>query len=100
MNETIESINQWANETFGPCTSYTAMMRAATEMDEYLNAMCYDIEEAADVVITLYRIPGIQEAINKKMAINRGRKWKVNNDGTGQHIKEGGDEQNGHKEAR
>lgn len=87
MNETINSINQWAEETFGPCTSQAAMVRAAIEMDEYLATTSYNIEEAADVIITLYRIPGIQEAINKKMAINRQRKWKLNGDGTGQHVK-------------
>ena len=90
-DETIESINQWADETFGPCSRSAAITRAAEEMDEYRDAIKWGnkdiVEEAADVCITLYRLPGIREAINKKMQINRQRKWIVK-DGVGQHIKE------------
>jgi hypothetical protein len=42
--------------------------------------------EAADVIIVLLRIPGIAEAIQRKMAINRARQWKLMGDGTGYHV--------------
>ena len=49
--------------------------------------------EAADVLIVLYGLAhltgfDIHDEVNKKMAINRSRKWKANGDGTGYHIKE------------
>ena len=93
-DETIESVCDWANETFGSCPIRSAINRAIDEMEEFI-VKAKDglhqlelLDEAADVCITLYRLPGIREAINKKMAINRQRKWKSNGDGTGQHIKE------------
>lgn len=90
MNETIESINQWADETFGPCTLDAARRRVKDEMLELYSAVTNQaiLEEAADVWITLARIPGLQEEVNRKMVINRGRKWRLNGDGTGYHIKE------------
>jgi hypothetical protein len=49
--------------------------------------------ELADVVIVLYGVAGmrgidLQAEVDKKMAINRARRWKPNGDGTGYHIKE------------
>lgn len=51
--------------------------------------------EAADVLIVLYGIAGMRgfdlhAEVDRKMAINRARRWKANGDGTGYHIKEGG----------
>lgn len=48
--------------------------------------------EAADVVIVLSGLAAmrginLQAEIDKKMAINRARKWKANGDGTGYHVK-------------
>ena len=89
MSETIESVLKWADETFGPCTSLdVARRRVKDEMLEFYSAIRNEhiIDEAADVWITLARIPGIQEAIDKKMAINRARPWISNGDGTGQHL--------------
>ena len=109
MGETIESVAKWADETFGPTRPVDALDRAFVEIDE-LKAK-YDpncifpyrtdeelVEEAADVCITLYRYIYLvdKEAINKKMAVNRKRKWKLDGGGNGQHIKEGGVEGNGH----
>ena len=100
MKETIESISQWAEETFGPATLEAQFTRAMDEIEE-LSYLHYCLEhgetpnwekivnEAADVCITLDRlIHSIDpEAIDKKMAINRARKWKVSN-GVGQHVRE------------
>ena len=93
MEETIESVAKWADETFGPSTPQVALDRAFDEMSE-LDFQCGAeiedqklVEEAADVCITLYRYIYLvdKEAINKKMAVNRKRKWKVTGDGVGQH---------------
>jgi hypothetical protein len=48
--------------------------------------------EAADVLIVLYGVAGMRgfdlhAEVDKKMAVNRNRKWKANGDGTGYHIK-------------
>lgn len=50
--------------------------------------------EAADVLIVLYgvaRMRGfdLHAEVEKKMAVNRSRRWKANGDGTGYHIKDG-----------
>ena len=94
-DETIQSVTQWANETFGPATIQRQTNRAIEEMEELrLAAASGDlaklVEEAADVVICFYRVIGIldPEAINKKMAVNRARQWKVGGDGCAYHIAE------------
>jgi hypothetical protein len=93
--ETVESVSRWAEETFGPCTPQAALERAFEEMDEldYAGEHSFGkhrklVEEAADVCITLYRYIYLvdPEAINKKMVVNRKRKWKLNGDGTAQHV--------------
>ena len=97
MNETIESICMWADETFGKASKEASYVRVYDEVAEFVAAanspLVEDweaklLDEAADVWITLARIPGLQEAVNKKMVINRARKWTLNGDGTGQHVKE------------
>jgi hypothetical protein len=97
MDETITTVATWADETFGTTTPEAALQRALLEIKElqaYIswlgNAQDKGIaEEAADVCITLYRYIYLvdPEAINKKMAVNRKRKWKLNGDGTAQHVK-------------
>jgi len=49
--------------------------------------------EVADVLIVLYGVAGMRGIdlnveVDKKMVINRARKWKANGDGTGYHIKD------------
>lgn len=91
--ETFETIRQWAVSTFGEATMLRIAQRADEEMWELLVAAhsaddAATLEEAADVVITLCNLPGLQAAIDAKMAKNRARKWKVMGDGTGYHVKE------------
>lgn len=98
MSETIESISKWAGKTFGHAKPVDAMARAVDEVRELL--FIWEqwgdtqperlVEEAADVCITLYRYIYLvdKEAIEKKMAINRARTWKLHGDGTGQHHEE------------
>lgn len=95
--ETVQSVTEWANETFGPATIQRQVERARQEfleLEQIMSVPCHPnklAEEAADVVICLYRVIGTldPEAINKKMAKNRARKWNVGPDGCGQHITEG-----------
>lgn len=93
-SETIASVTAWANETFGQATIWTQIQRAKKEFTELLAGNLSDTdavaEEAADVCICLYRVIGTldPEAINKKMAINRARKWNVDGQGCAQHVGE------------
>jgi hypothetical protein len=86
MPETFETIAQWCEETFGPITPRRMVERAEEEMDE-LHENPASAEEAADVLICLARVPGIWEAVERKMAVNRKRQWALRGDGTGYHIK-------------
>lgn len=89
--ETVESVAKWADETFGPATTMVMVNRACQEMQEMQRGSVLRdpvklVEEAADIVICLYRLiyhldP---QAIEKKMAVNRARQWDVK-DGVGQH---------------
>lgn len=100
-SETVQSVTEWANQTFGKATSQAMMDRAKKEWDELLDLFhppdhtecCIPkkvAEEAADVCICLYRVIGTldPEAINKKMAKNRARKWQVDGQGCAQHVGE------------
>lgn len=104
--ETIDSVTNWANKTFGEATLYAQLRKAEDEWQELLTAWDawaeakanhFDstefekllVREAADVCITLYRVIGTLQptAIDDKMKINRARKWKLKGDGTAQHSK-------------
>ena len=84
--ETWESINQWCDDTFGPATVEQIIARAKEEFDELETHGADHAIEAVDVVICLCRIPGFAEALQRKMAINRARKWRLTGNGTGYHI--------------
>lgn len=94
QNETPDTIRDWVQANFGIATLDRIVERAVEEMDELTESISLGcdhltvIEEAADVVIVLCNLPGLQDAINAKMAKNRARKWKVMGDGTAYHIKE------------
>lgn len=93
MRETFQSIIDWADETFGPVTVERSIERANEEIEEFLEAqedlsnIDEVLDEAADVIITLARLPGIEHRIEEKMRKNRARKWHRVGDGTGYHIK-------------
>lgn len=95
-SETIASVTAWANETFGQATLLAQIMRAEKEWLELKDLLRSDTwrgriaEEAADVVICLYRVIGTldPEAINKKMQKNRARQWNVDGQGCAQHVGE------------
>lgn len=99
--ETSASIAQWQRETFGEAkdnrSSYLRAEREMFELFEMLSANDSDpkaVEEIADVTIVMSRIVAahgkdLQEEIDRKMAINRARKWQLTGDGHGQHVEEG-----------
>lgn len=100
MRENQQTISQWIEETFGPAGSNARVVaRANEEMAELLrNVTIQDdhpamAEEIADVFIVLYRVAtrlgvDVHEAIDRKMAVNRARKWALDGSGCGYHVKE------------
>ncbi len=84
-------ISAWADDVFGESSSNAGIAaRANEEMAELLNALTDDDtnveagEEIADVFIILCRLAthlgcDINEQVERKMTINRARKWIVTN---------------------
>jgi NTP pyrophosphatase (non-canonical NTP hydrolase) len=98
--ETQHTIAEWADQTFGPSASNARVAaRANEEMAELLRALTisddnpHAVEEAADVVIVLYRLADrmgqdLHQAIDRKMQINRAREWAVDGSGHGRHVRD------------
>lgn len=98
MDETQETISAWGEETFGPVTSPSVLVdRARLELEELAEAVGQADDDAvgheiADILILLYRVAtlhncDIEEMVQAKMRINRGRTWVRKGDGTGRHVK-------------
>jgi hypothetical protein len=97
--ESQKSICDWGLETFGPITELRPCAERATdEMREFQLAIDQGCDpdallaEAADIVITLYRLAGhlgrdLHAEIDRKMAINRARRWIPDGKGNGQHVR-------------
>lgn len=97
-----ETIASWADATFGPAPSRARIAaRANEEMAELLRHATADedcaamVEEAADVVIILFRLArecgaDLMGAVDAKMEKNRSRMWKLDGTGHGYHVR-GGD---------
>lgn len=99
-SESTATIAAWANATFGASSNMSTFLRAQKEWVELkrkLEANDGDpdaVTEIADVVIVLQRIAAahgkdLYVEIDRKMAINRARKWELTGDGHGQHVEEG-----------
>lgn len=98
MIETQNSIAAWADSTFGVPTPLRAATRMNEEVAELLAKMTVPntstaaiIEEIADVQIVLMVLAGrmnidLMAEVQKKMDINRERKWKLDGSGCGQHV--------------
>lgn len=113
-SETVASIIKWSEETFGNnITLYGQIDKFDDEYQEWLASDRNDIMELADMAIVACSIArfsitatmvsmqevqheleksdfmsaDLEETINKKMAINRKRKWSVGK-GNFQHITE------------
>lgn len=99
MRETQASIATWARATFGPPASCELLVkRTVMEMDELVHAVAASrtsreriMKEAADVLVVLYQVAAycdhdLLDEVDRVMAVNRTRKWRLNADGTGQHV--------------
>lgn len=99
-HETQKTITEWADATFGYSqTNLRMAARANEEMAELLRVLAANdeahekaAEEVADVFIVLYRLADylgvdIHAEIDRKMAVNRRRQWKVDATGHGYHVK-------------
>ena len=102
MKETQTTIEKWRAETFGDRpTAINMAIRANEEMAELLRASTTPYapkaeiaHEAADVLIVLYGLAemvgfDLHDAVDTKMAINRGRRWRKGAPGGSQHIPDG-----------
>ncbi len=97
--ETPKTVAAWARDTFGQASTHANIAaRANVEMAELLTALTADdqhpktAEEIADIFICLYRLidslgVDIQVEIDRKMTINRARKWALDGTGHGYHVK-------------
>lgn len=98
MYETPSTIQQWCMDTFGNPTPVRIAVRANQEMAELLVAagdddMAKVAEEAADVVICFYQMARVcgfdlKREVQKKMEVNRERRWDTDGRGTGYHVKD------------
>jgi NTP pyrophosphatase (non-canonical NTP hydrolase) len=99
--ENQKTICDWAIRTFGyPANPQVIMDRMFQEVRELENVDYQKkdsfekiSDECADILIVLYQVADVfgldlHSCVNHKMQINRARKWKLNNDGTAQHVKE------------
>lgn len=92
------TIAEWCDATFGPVGSNVRVAsRANEEMAELVTALALDehhakaAEEIADIVIILYRLAhrlgaDLHAEVDRKMAINRGRAWRLDGSGHGYHV--------------
>lgn len=114
MKETIKSIIEWSEETFGDnITLEGQLTKFRDELNEWLATDRTDITELADLAIVASSVARfsvieavscfacvaeegsrsqfteqqLEEAINKKMKTNRSRKWEKK-DGQYQHVEE------------
>lgn len=89
----LNGIARWCEEMFGPITPQRLASRAQEEMDELHEELRKSNEwttaareEVADIIIILSRVPGLMEAVHRKMEKNKKRKWEFHGDGTGRHV--------------
>jgi NTP pyrophosphatase (non-canonical NTP hydrolase) len=97
-NETQSTITTWAQEVFGVASDVTLFCRFDDEVNELEGVLSEGVftrkeisGELADCLIVLYQLAevlgvNLLTAVEEKMAINRERKWRLNGDGTGQHV--------------
>lgn len=101
MRECQYTVSRWADDTFG-CVfdAEHSVRRAVEEMREFIELYeANDLDpralgtEAADVVITLFRLASVlridlMEEVDRKMKVNRTRRWQADGTGHGYHVKE------------
>lgn len=97
--ETQYTIGKWALDTFGePASNLRIAIRANEEMAELLRELSLNEDsvkaasEVADIFIVLYQVANrmdfdVHAEIDRKMQVNRARKWELDGSGHGRHIK-------------
>ena len=109
FTENQATIGRWQKRVFPGVSLYSSVVRMLTEAHELVGLFWIDRDHAlqhpkmpdkdriageiADVYITLVAVAekagvNIESAVNKKMEINRQRKWTISKDGTWQHMRE------------
>lgn len=102
FDELIEDQGRWADETFPNGTAIGVLIHAHKEVDEIIQDIENKAEpevlskEYADAIFCIMNsarrkdisLGQIIDAGNKKLQINKGRKWKDNGDGSYSHVKE------------
>lgn len=88
-------ISGWADRTFPDRTIGEAILKLKKELAELDTASYLDAGEFADVAILLFDVAhlsgiDISTAVENKMAINEKRVWQKLDDGTHQHVIDGG----------
>lgn len=99
--QTQHSVGTWGRKTFGAQSLAEIARLAANEMSELRAALEADPEcrlestqaEAADVLLFLYRLAheagfSLMTAGDRKMKVNRTRRWTRNEDGTFTKVRE------------
>jgi NTP pyrophosphatase (non-canonical NTP hydrolase) len=99
MRENQATITGWAIKTFGPPSSMKKIVdrfvEEVIELDTKASKEKPDIEaikdECADCLIVLVQVASVcgfslAHAVDKKMEVNRARKWALKGDGTAQHV--------------
>ena len=92
MKIVFEQIREFVNKTFPEAGSKQHLLKAKQEIKEAIESN--DITEYADVIIAMfaaatksdYSFLDLEQAIKRKMIVNKKRKWKKLKDGTHQHI--------------
>ena len=96
--ETQETIEAWREATFGPCDldPEQALLNALNRFGEEVDELMDEDEpakmagELADVYLTLCGIASrlgvdLHDEVDRKMGVNRGRKWRKGAVGHGYH---------------
>lgn len=103
MIETQKTISEWGTKTFGyPKSRDVIVNRMLKECEELKDVTFgqdyagtynteYIAEECADIYIVMCQVMTIigydlHVCVDRKMEINRARKWEIAGDGTGRHI--------------
>lgn len=98
MTETQATISSWADAAFGvPKSNLRIAVRMQAELSELLDKLAVNdtdpaaAEEVADIFIVAARLMerlgvDLQAEVQRKMAINRTRRWRLDGSGCGQHL--------------
>lgn len=93
IEELQSEIASWADRQFPDRDIRELLLKLVQEIGELIGSDFLDDLEYADIVILVLDMAylakvDVGDAVKRKMVINRERRWKLNQNGTHQHIKE------------